>query len=463
MARGALRLLLCCASALLAAGLWRIRALPGGQYVFIQPGHSVISIQRSKHSGTYTTSFQSSHSTVSVRDTRLSGVYDTFVQHSSNIGSNSTDIFIQPSHSIIYLQDNRIISTSDISIQHDHGTTSIQHSRLGSSDISIQQDHSTLSIQHSRLGSSDISIQQDHGTLSIQHSRLSSSNISIQHDHGTTSVPPSYGASIQLDGSASPILTWALRVPSCSQFASAHAQPLAKPSPAAVVIICLFVCVLVGGAAVLLVWLCRRRTPRFRHLDEVPMRCRDAVEAAPSGPGPGSGPAVGAVRRRFSGSPLLPPLGCRLAEAARGPEPEGARVVFTIEESGPSSGDESEPPRKLLMNQSIRLQRRFTVAHPLCFDLENGPPGRGALDPQASPGAGLVLQGTFPHGQRRESFLYRSDSDYDLSPKAMSRNSSIASDLHGEDMIVTPFAQVLASLRTVRSNLTHLQDRAGIK
>ncbi|XP_039245363.1 cAMP-specific 3',5'-cyclic phosphodiesterase 4C isoform X3 [Pipra filicauda] len=115
--------------------------------------------------------------------------------------------------------------------------------------------------------------------------------------------------------------------------------------------------------------------------------------------------------------------------------------------------------RKLLMNQSIRLQRRFTVAHPLCFDLENGLQGRGTLDPQASPG--LVLQGTFSHGQRRESFLYRSDSDYDLSPKAMSRNSSIASDLHGEDMIVTPFAQVLASLRTVRSNLTHLQDPPG--
>uniref|UniRef100_A0A8B9BB19 Phosphodiesterase n=1 Tax=Anser brachyrhynchus TaxID=132585 RepID=A0A8B9BB19_9AVES len=61
----------------------------------------------------------------------------------------------------------------------------------------------------------------------------------------------------------------------------------------------------------------------------------------------------------------------------------------------------------------------------ISFDLENGLPGRGALDPQASPGAGLVLQGTFSHGQRRESFLYRSDSDYDLSPKAMSRNSSI--------------------------------------
>ncbi|XP_073782028.1 3',5'-cyclic-AMP phosphodiesterase 4C isoform X12 [Danio rerio] len=62
----------------------------------------------------------------------------------------------------------------------------------------------------------------------------------------------------------------------------------------------------------------------------------------------------------------------------------------------------------------------------------------------------------------------------------MSRNSSTASELeeslkhwevnwlnrHGEDMIVTPFAQVLASLRTVRSNfavLTHQQDRVPSK
>ncbi|XP_024134276.1 cAMP-specific 3',5'-cyclic phosphodiesterase 4D isoform X3 [Oryzias melastigma] len=101
------------------------------------------------------------------------------------------------------------------------------------------------------------------------------------------------------------------------------------------------------------------------------------------------------------------------------------------------------------------------------FDVENGlPVGRSPLDSQTSPGSGLVLQGNFPHSQRRESFLYRSDSDFDLSPKAMSRNSSTASDLHGEDMIVTPFAQVLASLRTVRSNfaaLTHLQDRLGNK
>ncbi|XP_058419748.1 cAMP-specific 3',5'-cyclic phosphodiesterase 4C isoform X3 [Diceros bicornis minor] len=123
--------------------------------------------------------------------------------------------------------------------------------------------------------------------------------------------------------------------------------------------------------------------------------------------------------------------------------------------------------RKLLVNQSIRLQRRFTVAHPLCFDLENGLScGRSALDPQAGPGLGRVVQVPAQHSQRRESFLYRSDSDYELSPKATSWNSSVASDLHGEDMIVTPFAQVLASLRTVRNNvaaLAHLQGRSVAK
>ncbi|XP_052381184.1 cAMP-specific 3',5'-cyclic phosphodiesterase 4D-like isoform X9 [Oncorhynchus keta] len=103
-----------------------------------------------------------------------------------------------------------------------------------------------------------------------------------------------------------------------------------------------------------------------------------------------------------------------------------------------------------------------------CFDVDNGTSsGRSPLDPMASPGSGLILQANFVHSQRRESFLYRSDSDYDLSPKSMSRNSSIASDIHGDDLIVTPFAQVLASLRTVRNNfaaLTNLQqDRASNK
>uniref|UniRef100_A0A3Q3R6G9 Phosphodiesterase n=1 Tax=Monopterus albus TaxID=43700 RepID=A0A3Q3R6G9_MONAL len=99
--------------------------------------------------------------------------------------------------------------------------------------------------------------------------------------------------------------------------------------------------------------------------------------------------------------------------------------------------------RKLMVNKSIRQRRRFTVAH-TCFDVENGPSAScSPLDSQTSPGSGLVLHTNFPtHNQRRESFLYRSDSDYDLSPKSMSRNSSI----------------VLASLRSVRNNFTVLTN-----
>ncbi|XP_022917603.2 3',5'-cyclic-AMP phosphodiesterase isoform X5 [Onthophagus taurus] len=109
--------------------------------------------------------------------------------------------------------------------------------------------------------------------------------------------------------------------------------------------------------------------------------------------------------------------------------------------------------------------RRHTRRYPLTydrrrttgsFDVENGAsPGRSPLDGAASPSAGLVLQ-NLP--QRRESFLYRSDSDFEMSPKSMSRNSSIASESHGEDLIVTPFAQILASLRSVRNNFLHLTN-----
>ncbi|XP_032510762.1 cAMP-specific 3',5'-cyclic phosphodiesterase isoform X2 [Danaus plexippus] len=92
------------------------------------------------------------------------------------------------------------------------------------------------------------------------------------------------------------------------------------------------------------------------------------------------------------------------------------------------------------------------------FDVENGGGAvAGARSPLegGSPSAALVLQ-SMP--QRRESFLYRSDSDFEMSPKSMSRNSSIASESHGEDLIVTPFAQVLASLRSVRNNFLCLTN-----
>nr|XP_020467710.1 cAMP-specific 3',5'-cyclic phosphodiesterase 4C isoform X1 [Monopterus albus]XP_020467711.1 cAMP-specific 3',5'-cyclic phosphodiesterase 4C isoform X1 [Monopterus albus] len=157
------------------------------------------------------------------------------------------------------------------------------------------------------------------------------------------------------------------------------------------------------------------------------------------------------VRRRFSGPLLLPPLWRRHSCQER---PCDVRRLSAV--------------HGLPLEQLEVLYSRALASHDEHrFDVENGlSVGRSPLDSQISPGSGLVLQANFPHSQRRESFLYRSDSDFDLSPKAMSRNSSTASDLHGEDMIVTPFAQVLASLRTVRTNfaaLTHLQDRVGNK
>ncbi|XP_030750546.1 cAMP-specific 3',5'-cyclic phosphodiesterase isoform X5 [Sitophilus oryzae] len=120
--------------------------------------------------------------------------------------------------------------------------------------------------------------------------------------------------------------------------------------------------------------------------------------------------------------------------------------------------------RRFVRRAPLSYDRRRTTGS---FDVENGAsPGRSPLDGSASPSAGLVLQ-NLP--QRRESFLYRSDSDFEMSPKSMSRNSSIASERfkepenildrsHGEDLIVTPFAQILASLRSVRNNFQCLTN-----
>ncbi|XP_013994778.1 cAMP-specific 3',5'-cyclic phosphodiesterase 4B isoform X2 [Salmo salar] len=139
-----------------------------------------------------------------------------------------------------------------------------------------------------------------------------------------------------------------------------------------------------------------------------------------------------------------------------------------IDSCGPTESDKrtrvsphNSPRRFRKQVVTKRRYRRFTVAH-TCFDVENSPSACGSpSDPQASPSSCLVLHPNMGgHGQRRESFLYRSDSDYDLSPKSreLSRNSSVAGELHGEDLIVTPFAQVLASLRTVRNNFTTLTN-----
>ncbi|XP_012689183.2 cAMP-specific 3',5'-cyclic phosphodiesterase 4B isoform X2 [Clupea harengus] len=129
-----------------------------------------------------------------------------------------------------------------------------------------------------------------------------------------------------------------------------------------------------------------------------------------------------------------------------------ASASFSPPDQGRSSGNAFF--RRMRLNRSIQ-ERRRSIHRGFSFDGENGPsPGRSPMDSQGTPG--LVVHPSFP--QRRESFLYRSDSDYEVSPKTMSRNSSINSECHAEDLIVTPFAQVLASLRTVRSNFTILAN-----
>uniref|UniRef100_A0A8C6YH47 cAMP-specific 3',5'-cyclic phosphodiesterase 4B n=1 Tax=Naja naja TaxID=35670 RepID=A0A8C6YH47_NAJNA len=113
-------------------------------------------------------------------------------------------------------------------------------------------------------------------------------------------------------------------------------------------------------------------------------------------------------RRCCSANLLLPPLSQRQSEKARTPDNISRPTTLP-----------------LLTLPSIAI-----TTYQDSFDVENGPsPGRSPLDPQAGSSSGLVLHTTFPgHSQRRESFLYRSDSDYDLSPKTMSRNSSVPSE-----------------------------------
>ncbi|KAH7638472.1 calcium/calmodulin-dependent 3',5'-cyclic nucleotide phosphodiesterase 1C-like protein [Dermatophagoides farinae] len=114
------------------------------------------------------------------------------------------------------------------------------------------------------------------------------------------------------------------------------------------------------------------------------------------------------------------------------------------------SGDRSLAQQALL-NRALR-NRRHTLANVNRFDVdESGQTNAGNVN-----ASGLTLQ-NLP--VRRESFLYRSDSEYEISPKSASRHSSIGSgESHAEDLIVTPFAQILASLRNVRNNYIHITN-----
>ncbi|CAF0782279.1 unnamed protein product [Adineta steineri] len=172
-----------------------------------------------------------------------------------------------------------------------------------------------------------------------------------------------------------------------------------------------------------------------------------------------------------------------------GHQPQQQQQEQQQQQQHQQSTDSSNPS----LEPAPRLRRRFTFRRSLrhsvhskggeiddgiSFDVDGSSSSpRGALNSHhnVSPTSALNQQ----HGtanktasnttnssgmHRRESFLYKCDSDNDLSPKCISRNPSIGSELHQDDMIVTPFAQLLASLKNVRKNfvdLTHIPpDRA---
>ncbi|OPJ86704.1 hypothetical protein AV530_006823 [Patagioenas fasciata monilis] len=214
----------------------------------------------------------------------------------------STYIFIQPSHSITFHHNTRLSSIYDISIQQDGSTVIVPANRaqLPGHRASTQLDSNadpilTWSLRvHSgaQFSCVEFSCTQFCVEFSCTPFCIEFSCAQFCPQFSCTQFCPQFSCTQ---------FFCAHRDPQCQHFVhqlqndSSHqhrhrsrqlgaqagppqvevtpepAQSPAKPSPGVVVIICLFVCVLVGAAAVLLVRLCRRRTPGFHHLDEVPM------------------------------------------------------------------------------------------------------------------------------------------------------------------------------------------------
>lgn len=149
-------------------------------------------------------------------------------------------------------------------------------------------------------------------------------------------------------------------------------------------------------------------------------------------------------------------------------------------QSVPSSANHSSSTVAAASRQPVVVMRGNIRHHGsggyrVRFDVENGSAvgGVGGGSGSGRTGSSLTIGGSASGGsggggpvgnapQRRESFLYRSDSDFELSPKsAGSRNSSLTSEQHaasGEDLIVTPFAQILHSLHNVHRNYVLLTN-----
>lgn len=127
--------------------------------------------------------------------------------------------------------------------------------------------------------------------------------------------------------------------------------------------------------------------------------------------------------------------------------------------SGGGGGFSSQQRHSVVVLRGSGSRHHPMAGHRVRFEEGSG---HGVLPPGGGGSRGSLTVGGLPSNfpQRRESFLYRSDSDFDLSPKsAGSRNSSLTSEQQqqhastpGDEMIVTPFAQILNSLHNVHKN-----------
>ncbi|XP_033240421.1 cAMP-specific 3',5'-cyclic phosphodiesterase, isoforms N/G isoform X9 [Drosophila pseudoobscura] len=201
----------------------------------------------------------------------------------------------------------------------------------------------------------------------------------------------------------------------------------------------------------------RKRSSLFSRSDSSATTTSSSGGGTFTGAGAGAGAGAGG-KRRSTASIMSSSVSSDVMTSDRRSSTTTENSIRSVNTAGGGPGPSGTQQRR----SSGRIRRyvsRMTIAGARrrttgSFDVENGQGARSPLE-GGSPSAGLVLQ-NLP--QRRESFLYRSDSDFEMSPKSMSRNSSIASESHGEDLIVTPFAQILASLRSVRNNLLSLTN-----
>jgi len=133
------------------------------------------------------------------------------------------------------------------------------------------------------------------------------------------------------------------------------------------------------------------------------------------------------------------------------------------EEDSKDEDDDDNPRRRAVRRHAPLYLPRIVIPGNRQGSLSGDGECRGSMDGLS----GLLLPHS--HNHRRESFLYScrgEATDHDglgttgtVSSNSVSRNSSIASEAgHGEDLIVTPFAQILASLRSVRNNYVTLTN-----